>query len=160
MSFSQSDSSWSKPSHFLQLLWWWLMWSFCSNVLWGFGCPISCSIHSFSCSLLCSGHFRCWLEQGVLQNDPLLRHLSSQKSQPSIGSIFYQLIILVLVKLHSCCWADCVSRGASFMIVNTLTLNCTYKYRISGRVYPLVLLEIASMISWPVGSISISHLLF
>ena len=45
------------------------------------------------------------------------------------------------------------------MIVTTLTLNCTYKHRISGRVYPLVLLEIASMISWPEGNISISHLL-
>ena len=41
------------------------------------------------------------------------------------------------------------------MIVTTLTLNCTYKHRISGRVYPLVLLEIASMISWPGGNVSV-----
>ena len=91
----------------------------------------------------------------------LLRCLSSQKSQPLIGSICHQLIILAVSQTcQSCCWADCVSRDALFMIVTTLTLNCTYKHRISGRVYPLVLLEIASMVSWPGGNISISHLLF
>ena len=98
--FSQSNSSWPKSSCFLQLLWWWLTWSFCSNVLWGFGHPSSCSIHSFSCSLLCSGHFRCWIEQGVCKMTVihvlLLRCLSSQKSQPSIGSICHQLIILAV----------------------------------------------------------------
>ena len=77
----------------------------------------------------------------------LMRHLSSQKSQPSIGLVCSQLMYWLSIRPHSCCWADCVFRGALFMTVATLALNCTYKLRISGRVYPLVLLEIASMIS-------------
>ena len=40
------------------------------------------------------------------------------------------------IRPHSCCWADCVSRGVLFMTVTILTLNCTYKHRTSGRVYP------------------------
>ena len=77
----------------------------------------------------------------------LLRCLSSQKSQPSIGLVCSQLMYWLSIRPHSCCWADCVSRGVLFMTVTILTLNCTYKHRTSGRVYPLVLLEIASMIS-------------
>ena len=77
----------------------------------------------------------------------ILGHLSSQKSWPSIGLVYSQLMYWLSIRPHSCCWADCVSRGALFMIVTTLTLNCTYKYRTSGGVYPLVLLEIASIVS-------------
>ena len=76
----------------------------------------------------------------------ILGHLSSQKSWPSIFLACSQLMYWLPIRPHSCCWADCVSRGALFMIVTTLALNCPYKLRISGRVYPLVLLEIASMI--------------
>ena len=90
----------------------------------------------------------------------LWRHLSFQKSQPSIGLVCSQLMYWLSIRPHSCCWADCVSRGVLFMTVTTLTLNCTYKHRTSGRVYPLVLLEIVSMVSWPGGNISISNLLF
>ena len=51
------------------------------------------------------------------------------------------------IRTHSCCWAECVSRGVLFMTVTILTLDCTHKHRTSGGVYPLALLEIASIVS-------------
>ena len=91
---------------------------------------------------------------------PILGCLSSQKSQPTIGLVCSQLMYWLSIRPHSCCWADCVSRGILFMTVTTLTLNCIYKHNILGRVYLLALLEIVSMILWPGGNMSISHLLF
>ena len=77
----------------------------------------------------------------------ILGCLSSQKSWPSIGLVCSQLMCWLSIRPHSCYWADCVSRGVLFMTVAILALNCTYKLRISGRVYPLVLLEIVSIVS-------------
>ena len=42
----------------------------------------------------------------------LWRHLSSQKSQPSIGLVCSQLMYWLSIRPHSCCWADFVSRGS------------------------------------------------
>ena len=69
MDLSQSNSPWPESPLFLLFLWWCLTWSFHSNVLWSFCHPTSCFIHPFSCSLLCSGHFECWLKQSTLWND-------------------------------------------------------------------------------------------
>ena len=42
----------------------------------------------------------------------LWRHLSFQKSWPSIGLVCSQLIYWLSIKPHSCCWVDLVSRGS------------------------------------------------
>ena len=101
MNFSQSNSSWSKSSLFLQLMpngdlcGAFVAMFFEALVILLAAPSIPFLAVCFVLAILGVDLNKLFCKMAIICA-PLLRHLSSQKGQPSIGSIFHQLIIMAV----------------------------------------------------------------